>query len=81
MKMYEIMLEQMAPGTMLDVLDDNDNETTLVDPKTKVKTVIPKDPKKPGMIAKDNKGQLTLNTKTNGTVDKGIKPGDKITVQ
>jgi hypothetical protein len=81
MKMYEIMLEQMQPGSTLDVLDDNDNETTLVDPKTKVKTVIPKDPNKPGMIAKNDKGQLTLNTKTNGTVDKGIKPGDKITVQ
>lgn len=80
MKMYDIIIEQMQAGSQLDVLDDNDKETTLVDPKTKVRTVIPKDPSKPGMIAKDERGQLKLNTKTNGTVDKGIKPGDKITV-
>ena len=78
--MYDIIIEQMQAGSQLDVLDDNDKETTLVDPKTKVRTVIPKDPSKPGMIAKDERGQLKLNTKTNGTVDKGIKPGDKITV-
>jgi hypothetical protein len=81
MKIFELFLREMAPGSTLDVLDDNDNETTLIDPKTKVKTVVPKDPNKPGIIAKDDRGQLTLNTKTNGTVDKGIKPGDKITVQ
>jgi len=80
MKIYEVIQEQMVSGSQLDVLDDNDKETTLVDPKSKVKTVIPKDPNKPGMIAKDERGQLKLNTKTNGTVDKGIKPGDKITV-
>lgn len=80
MKIHEIVTEQMAPGAMLDVLDDNDQETTLVDPKTKVKTVVPKDPKKPGMIQKDPQGKLTLSTKTNGTVDKGVKPGDKVTV-
>jgi len=80
MKINEVVTEQMAPGQMLDVMDDNDTETTLVDPKTKVKTVIPKDPKKPGMIQKDDKGQLVLKSKPNGPVDKGIKPGDKVTV-
>lgn len=81
MKIFEIVTEQIAPGTMLDVLDDSDTETTLVDPKTKVKMVVPKDPKKPGMIQKNDQGKLTMSTKTNGPVDKGIKPGDKVTVQ
>jgi len=81
MKIHELVREQIAPGTMLDVLDDNDRETTLVDPKTKVKTVVPKDPKKPGVIQKDDQGKLTMSTKTNGTVDKGIKPGDKVAVK
>ena len=81
MKIYEIVNEQMAPGQMLDVMDDNDKETVLIDPKTKVKTVVPKDPNKPGFIQKDDQGKLTMSTKTNGTVDKSIKPGDKVTVK
>lgn len=77
MKLIDIILEQ---NMQLQVLDDNDDETTLQDPKTKIKTVVPKDPKKPGAIAKDERGQLTLNTKTQGSVDRGIKPGDLVKV-
>jgi hypothetical protein len=57
------------------------NETVLVDPKTKIKTTVPKDPSKPGAIAKDERGNLTLDTKTKGTVDRGIKPGDNVVVK
>lgn len=64
----------------LNVVKDDPKQTTLVDPKTKVQTVIPKDPNKPGMIAKDAQGKLTLNTNTTGTVDNSIKPGQKVTI-
>ena len=74
MKVYEIMKQELS------VLADDPKQTVLIDPKTKVKTVVPKDPNKPGMIAKDDKGQLTLNTQTTGTVDKSIKPGEKVTI-
>ena len=77
MKLIDVILEQ---NMQLQVLDDNDDETTLQDPKTKIKTVVPKDPAKPGAIAKDERGQLTLNTKTQGSVDRGIKPGDLVKV-
>ena len=74
MKVYEVMKQELS------VLADDPKQTVLIDPKTKVKTVVPKDPNKPGMIAKDAKGQLTLNTQTTGTVDKSIKPGEKVTI-
>jgi hypothetical protein len=75
MKVFEVMAPQE-----LNVVRDDPKQTTLVDPKTKVQTIIPKDPKKPGMIAKDDKGKLTLDTKTAGSVDNSIKPGQKVTV-
>jgi|TARA_B110000503_G_scaffold11409_1_gene15494 hypothetical protein len=77
MKISELLAEA---NMQLQVLDDTDDETTLHDPITKIKTVVPKDPKKPGMIAKDPTGKLTLNTKTTGPVDRGIKPGDVVKV-
>jgi hypothetical protein len=78
MKMNEILSEMDA---VLQIEKDDDNETVLVDPKTKIKTTVPKDPSKPGAIAKDERGNLTLDTKTKGTVDRGIKPGDKVVVK
>jgi hypothetical protein len=75
MKVFEVMGQQE-----LNVVKDDPKKTTLVDPKTKVQTIIPKDPKKPGMIAKDKQGKLTLDTKTTGTVDNSIRPGQKVTV-
>ena len=78
MKMNEILSEMDA---VLQIEKDDDNETVLVDPKTKIKTTVPKDPSKPGAIAKDERGNLTLDTKTKGTVDRGIKPGDNVVVK
>ena len=77
MKIHEIVSE----ATMLQVMKDTDKETVLIDPRTKVQTLVPKDPKKPGMLSKDERGNLTLDTKAKGTVDRGIKPGDKVTVK
>ena len=78
MKMNEILSEQDA---VLQIQQDDDKETVLIDPKTKIKTTVPKDPSKPGAIAKDERGKLTLDTKTKGTVYRGIKPGDNVTVK
>lgn len=76
MKIYEVMGQQV-----LQIEKDDDRETILVDPKTKIKTVVPKDPKKPGAISKDERGNLTLDQNVKGTVDRGIKPGDKVMVK
>ena len=78
MKINEILSEMDA---VLQIEKDDDKETVLVDPKTKIKTTVPKDPSKPGAIAKDERGNLTLDTKTKGTVDRGIKPGDNVVVK
>tara|TARA_B100000925_G_scaffold265127_1_gene224072 strand:- start:486 stop:722 length:237 start_codon:yes stop_codon:yes gene_type:complete len=76
MKIFEVM-----QGT-LQVLDDNDKEVTLQDPKTKVKTVVPKDPNKPGMIQRDPSGKLIMSNKPGQPqeVDKEIKVGDTVEV-
>jgi len=78
MKLYELMLEQ---DQTLQIEKDDDNETILVDPKTKIKTVVPKDPSKPGAIQADERGELTLDPKVKGSVDRGIKPGDTVKVK
>lgn len=77
MKVSELINEDQ----FLQIELDSEEETVLVDPKTKIKTVVPKDPAKPGAIAKDERGNLTLDTKAKGTVDRGIKPGDKVLVK
>ena len=76
MKIFEVMQGE------LQVLDANDKEVTLQDPKTKVKTVVPKDPNKPGMIQRDDAGNLVMSNKPGQPqeVDKEIKPGDKVQV-
>lgn len=76
MKIFEVM------QGVLDVEDANDMEVTLVDPKTKVKTVVPRDPNKPGMIQRDQTGNLKLSTDQNKPqeVDSEIKRGDKVQV-
>lgn len=78
MKIYELMLEQ---DQTLQIEKDDDNETILVDPKTKIKTVVPKDPSKPGAIQADERGELTLDPNVKGSVDRGIKPGDTVKVK
>lgn len=65
----------------LKVVGTDAKSTTLEDPITKVKTVVPKDPNKPGMISKDPaSNKFTLNTKTTGRVDNEIKPGENVQV-
>jgi len=78
MKIIELLAEQ---DQILQIEKDDEKETVLVDPISKIKTTVPKDPSKPGAIAKDERGELTLDPKTKGTVDRGIKPGDKVTVK
>lgn len=73
--------ELLGENSFLQIELDDEKETVLVDPKTKIKTVVPKDPSKPGAITKDERGNLTLDTKTKGTVDRGIKPGNKVLVK
>jgi hypothetical protein len=79
MKINEIIIENQQQ--QLKVVKDNAKETELVDPKTNVKTIVPKDPKKPGAIAKDVQGNLTMAKQQKGPVNRGIKPGDKVSVQ
>jgi len=76
MKIYEVMQGE------LDVLDASDQEVVLQDPTTKVKTVVPRDPKKPGMIQRDQAGKFKLSTKPGEPqeVDTEIKRGDKVQV-
>lgn len=79
MKINELLNEN--PQQFLQIEKDDDKETTLIDPITKVKTIVPKDPKKPGMISKDEAGKLTLDTKTTGPVERSIRPGDRVQVK
>jgi hypothetical protein len=78
MKMNKTLSEM---DTTLQIQADDEKETVLIDPKTKIKTTVPKDPMKPGAITKDERGNLTLDPKTKGTVDRGIKPGDNVVVK
>jgi len=78
MKIHEVINKNQQE---LQVVKDTPRETELVDPKTKVKTIVPKDPKMPGAIAKDAQGKLTMNKQDKGSVSRGIKPGDKVSVR
>lgn len=60
------------------VLTSDNKSTTLENPKTKVKTIVPKDPNKPGMIRKDSENQMVLDKETTGNVDNSLKPGQKV---
>jgi len=76
MKIIDILGEKE-----LKVVGTDAKSTTLEDPITKVKTVVPKDPNKPGMISKDPaSNKFTLNTKTTGRVNNEIKPGENVQV-
>jgi len=76
MKVADILGEQT-----LQVVADDPKQTTLVDPKTKIQTLIPKDPNKPGMITKDpTSNKFVVNTQQSGEVDQTIKPGEQVEV-
>jgi len=77
MKVADILGEQN-----LKVIANDDKNTTLMDPKTKIQTVIPKDPNKPGMITRDPKtNKLQATTQQPGTVEQEIKPGEDVEMQ
>ena len=71
----------MAAPTVYKTISSAAKPAVTSEEKTKIKTMVTKDPSKPGAIAKDERGNLTLDTKTKGTVDRGIKPGDNVTVK
>jgi len=74
MKVIDIITEKQ-----LTVVKNDLKATTLVDPATKIQTIIPKDPTKPGMISKDPAtNSFKLNTQDPGEVDQTIKPGDPV---
>jgi len=76
MKLFEV-----TGASELQVQSTDDRETVLVDPSTNVRTVIPKDPNKPGMIRPNERGEFELDTQTNGEVDNAIKPGDTVRIK
>ena len=65
----------------LTVVNSDARQITLVDPKTKIQPIVPKDPNKPGMIQPDPDDatgkSFKLDMKSNGTVPKEIGPGAK----
>jgi hypothetical protein len=66
----------------LDVVGATDQEVTLIDPKTKVKTVVPRDPKKPGAIkANPQTNKLEYDPDNTGEVEDPVKPGAKVVMK
>jgi hypothetical protein len=67
----------------LAVIGTTDKEVTLIDPKTKVKTVVPKDPNKPGIIKMNTStNKLEYDPKNAGAVDDDpVKPGAKVVMK
>ena len=57
---------------------DTGREIHLKNQKTGVKTIVPKDPKKPGMITQDENGEYVIDTETTGEVDNRLKPGSTV---
>lgn len=74
MRIYEVAASEM------EVERTNSSETVLVDRKTGIKTVVPKDPEKPGKIEQDEAGQWKLSKEENGEVPDELAPGDKVNV-
>lgn len=72
--------QNLKAGQQLKVDKQDAKSTTLVDKNTGVKTVVPNDPKKPGMIQTDTTGKAFLNTKPQGPVQQ-VKPGQTVTVK
>lgn len=77
MKISEILAEED-----LVVVSDNNKETTLQDPKTKIKTIVQKDPNKEGYIKKDptdpSGKKFVLDPKKEGPVNQNLKPGQTV---
>jgi hypothetical protein len=70
---------EISQNKELRVAAADNNQTVLIDPETEIKTVVPKDPNKPGKIVRGDNG-FELSTDQPGEVDKEIKPGDKVNI-
>tara|TARA_B100000073_G_C23271838_1_gene386743 strand:- start:125 stop:382 length:258 start_codon:yes stop_codon:yes gene_type:complete len=81
MRISEILIKEEQE---LNVVNADDKQVTLIDPKTKVQTIVPKDPNKPGMIQSDPDDptgkSFKLDMKSSGQVDNKIQPGSKVKV-
>lgn len=66
----------------LAVVSADDKEVTLIDPKSKIKTVVPKDPKKPGIIKMNTAtNKLEYDPANAGEVEDPVKPGAIVTMK
>ena len=48
MRIHEILKNDILEQKELTVVNADDRNVTLIDPKTKIQTIVPKDPNKPG---------------------------------
>ena len=67
--------------TELNVERDTGTEIHLKDPKTGVKTVVPKSPTKPGTLAVDDQGNVEIDLNNTGSIDNKLRPGSKVKVK
>lgn len=75
MKLHEVTQDELT------VEKDTGNEVHLKNPKSGVKTIIPKSPNKKGAISRDEKGEYVVDTNANnGKVEK-LKVGSKVKVK
>ena len=83
MKINEIADIQITEQE-LTVVNADDRNVTLIDPKTKIQTIVPKDPKKPGMIQPDpddpSGKSFKLDNKQSGAVAPTLGPGAKVKI-
>ena len=74
--------EQTIVEQEMDVIAADDQQVTVKDQKTGIETKIPRDPKKPGVIQKDQKDpsgkKFIIDPEAEGEVDNEIKPGAKV---
>ena len=66
-------------GEQLTVQKQDKKQTTLVNKKTGIQTVIPNDPQSAGKIQRSPTGQAMLYQKAQGSVPQ-VKVGDQVTV-
>lgn len=80
MKIFELL--EQNNDQELDVKSVTSREVHLQDPKTGIKTIVPKDPNKPGAISSNDNGEFEVDPSLDhGKVDNKIKPGTKVKVK
>lgn len=78
MKIMEVVQKE------LDVEKEDDQNIYLKDPQTGIKTVVPKDPKKPGALSTNDRGEMEVDLDVDhGQVEqhKRLHRGDKVKVK